>query len=136
MEDWSKVASDLLQQAAGTQVWYCKGPLGAGKTTLIQAICNHLGVQRRVTSPTFSLVHEYLTQNQKRIYHFDLYRLNDPKEAIAIGLEDYLEQGDYLFIEWPEVLTGLGMPTHFQIAIEPVSPSKRILTSLHRRGVG
>ncbi|MGB0356627.1 MAG: tRNA (adenosine(37)-N6)-threonylcarbamoyltransferase complex ATPase subunit type 1 TsaE [Cytophagales bacterium] len=131
MEGWDKVAAILLQQAKDQQTWYFKGPIGAGKTTLIQAICGRLGVEEEVTSPTFSLVHEYYTKEREPIYHFDFYRLEDAQEVISIGLEDYLAQGKYLFIEWPDILSDLAMPSHFEIKIEPSNPSQRKLQWAH-----
>lgn len=82
------------------------GEMGAGKTTLIKAICNYLGVEDNVTSPSFALVNEY--QGSKDvIYHFDFYRINDEDEAYAIGFEEYEYTGDLLFIEWSEKIPNL-----------------------------
>ena len=82
------------------------GEMGAGKTTLIKAICEYLGVEDNVTSPSFSLVNEY--QGSKDvIYHFDFYRINDEDEAYAIGFEEYEYTGDWLFIEWSEKIPNL-----------------------------
>jgi len=82
------------------------GEMGAGKTTLIKAICELLGVEDNMTSPTFSLVNEYEGENTI-IYHFDFYRLLDEDEAYAIGFEEYIYTGDYLFIEWSERIPNL-----------------------------
>ena len=82
------------------------GEMGAGKTTLIKAICDYLGVEDNVTSPSFSLVNEY--QGSKDvIYHFDFYRINNEDEAYAIGFEEYEYTGDWLFIEWSEKIPNL-----------------------------
>jgi len=78
-----------------------EGEMGAGKTTLIRFICAELGVQDEVSSPTFSLVNEYLTARKETIYHFDLYRLNTPEEALGFGIEEYLDSGKLCLIEWP-----------------------------------
>jgi len=82
------------------------GQMGAGKTTLIKAICNYLGVEDTVTSPSFSLVNEYQGSSDL-IYHFDFYRINDEEEAYAIGFEEYEYTGDFLFIEWSEKIPNL-----------------------------
>lgn len=82
------------------------GEMGAGKTTLIKAICNYLGVTDTVSSPTFSLVNEYEGDNSI-IYHFDFYRIENEDEAYAIGFEEYEYNGDYLFIEWGERIPNL-----------------------------
>jgi len=82
------------------------GEMGAGKTTLIKAICKFLGVEDTISSPTFSLVNEY-EGDSKIIYHFDFYRIQDEDEAYAIGFEEYEYSGDYLFIEWSERIPNL-----------------------------
>ena len=76
--------------------------MGAGKTTLIQAICHFLGSEDYVTSPTFALINEYTQKDLSPVYHFDFYRIKDIEEVFDIGYEDYLYSGNYCFIEWPE----------------------------------
>ena len=76
--------------------------MGAGKTTLIQALCRVLGVATEVNSPTFSLVNQYLTPEGHSIFHFDLYRIEDPAELFDMGYEEYFYSGELCFIEWPE----------------------------------
>ena len=78
------------------------GEMGAGKTTLIKAVCRELGVSDIVCSPSFALVYEYNTNENEKIYHFDLYRINDPSELFDLGYEDYFYGGYKCFIEWPE----------------------------------
>jgi len=78
------------------------GEMGAGKTTFIQCICNSLRLQF-AGSPTFSLVNEYTLADGRKLYHFDLYRLNSEQELSAIGFEEYLDSGSYVFIEWPQI---------------------------------
>ena len=91
------------------RVFAVSGPMGAGKTTFIQAICRQLGVKDNVSSPTFSIVNEYHTGSGEPVFHFDLYRLRKPEELLDIGYEDYFFSGDYCFIEWPE-LAGMLIP--------------------------
>jgi tRNA threonylcarbamoyladenosine biosynthesis protein TsaE len=81
------------------------GEMGAGKTTFIQCICHAFGLQF-AGSPTFSLVNEYTLSDGKKLYHFDLYRLNSAEELRAIGFEEYLDAGHYIFIEWPQIAAG------------------------------
>jgi tRNA threonylcarbamoyladenosine biosynthesis protein TsaE len=83
-----------------------EGGMGAGKTTLIGAICAHLGADD-MSSPTFSIVNEYTSTSGKTIFHFDLYRLEHTHQALDIGFEDYLQRDAYLFIEWPTVIRPL-----------------------------
>lgn len=107
-----KVAFDLLNQLGDhSRVVLFSGDLGAGKTSLIKAVCKELGCRDDVTSPTFSLVNEY-QYNSEVIYHIDLYRLESTDEAIHIGIEDYLFSGNWCFIEWPERIMSL-LPAEF-----------------------
>ncbi|HFA48916.1 MAG TPA: tRNA (adenosine(37)-N6)-threonylcarbamoyltransferase complex ATPase subunit type 1 TsaE [Bacteroidetes bacterium] len=107
-------ASQILNFSKTAKTFALSGDLGAGKTTLVQAICRHLGITENVTSPTFSLVNEYPFQDKngeaKLLRHLDLYRLKTIEEALGIGIEDYLYDGNYCFIEWPELIEAL-LPT-------------------------
>lgn len=105
-EDLPRIAEALLAAFKSRLVLF-QGNLGAGKTTLIKALCQALGVEEEVSSPTFSVVNEYLTRDGQEVFHFDWYRLEDESEAWDLGLEDYLERGDYLFMEWPEKVSNL-----------------------------
>ena len=82
------------------------GEMGAGKTTLIKALIKALGSNDIVSSPTFSLVNEYHT-NQGKIYHFDFYRIEDETEALDMGFEDYLDSDSWKLIEWPQKIENL-----------------------------
>ena len=86
------------------------GEMGAGKTTLIQAVCRQLGVRDIVSSPTFALINEYFTDSGDSVYHFDLYRINDISEMYDMGYEDYFFSDAYCFIEWPEKAADLLPP--------------------------
>lgn len=103
----AEVARALLAYAGPRRLITFRGEIGAGKTTLIQALCTELGVTDEVTSPTFSLVNEYVAADGRPVYHIDLYRLDDPEEALGIGIEDYLYSGDFCLLEWPELIQGL-----------------------------
>ncbi|HAQ70849.1 tRNA (adenosine(37)-N6)-threonylcarbamoyltransferase complex ATPase subunit type 1 TsaE [Salibacteraceae bacterium] len=86
-----------------THTVFCfHGELGAGKTSIIKVLCQDLGVQGGMSSPSFSIVNEYDSLNKGLIYHFDLYRLREPSELIEIGWEDYLNSDSILFVEWPD----------------------------------
>ncbi len=78
------------------------GEMGAGKTTFIQALCKVLGISQEVNSPTFALVNEYFTASGESLFHFDLYRIEDPDELFDIGYEEYFFSGKRCLIEWPE----------------------------------
>lgn len=97
------LSRQLIELAGDRKIWLFNGEMGAGKTTLIKSICRTLGVTSEMSSPTFSIVNEYKTQNQESIYHFDLYRLKNPIELRDIGFEEYLHSGNHCFIEWPKL---------------------------------
>lgn len=104
-----------------------EAPMGAGKTTLIKALCSELGVMQAVSSPTFSLVNSYQDSEGKTLYHFDLYRLNSLEEALDIGIEEYLDSGARCMIEWPERIRPLLSDAFHQIQIEPLGADTRKL---------
>jgi tRNA threonylcarbamoyladenosine biosynthesis protein TsaE len=110
------LAQALLDKHADQSIWLFDGNLGAGKTTLIKAICKQLGVSEMVNSPTFSLINEYVAQEQF-IYHFDLYRLQSEEEGWDIGMEEYLESGKLCLIEWPEKMAPVYDWPHLRIKI-------------------
>ena len=124
-----EAASSLLSFAKEKNVFFFTGDIGAGKTTFIQSIAKLIGTNDKVTSPTFSLVNEYsfIKQNNEPgvIYHIDLYRLKDAEEAIHIGIEDYLDRGDYVFIEWPQLIEHLVEDEAVKINIQIIENSKR-----------
>ncbi len=93
------------------------GNMGAGKTTLIKALCKYLGVEPdAVSSPSFALVNEY-EGDKNLIYHFDFYRINNEEEAYGIGFEEYLYTGDFIFIEWSERVANLIPKEHHVVTI-------------------
>jgi tRNA threonylcarbamoyladenosine biosynthesis protein TsaE len=106
-------------------IWCFEGEMGAGKTTFIQAICKQMGVEDTVQSPTFSIVNEYITTNNRVIYHFDCYRLKSVEEALDIGIEEYLYSGNHCFIEWSERITPLLPPDTFIVKIQEIEDKKR-----------
>ena len=105
------IASDILSFAANERIFLFYGDMGAGKTTLIKALCESLGTTEPVTSPTFSIVNEYISESRK-IYHFDFYRLKNQTEALDMGYEEYFYSDNYCFVEWPEKIPGL-LPEHY-----------------------
>ena len=99
LTDIDQTAEKLLDLFDRSRIFCFEGSLGAGKTTLIEAMCRHLGSQDPLSSPTFSIINEYNSPNGALI-HMDWYRLKNEEEAIQIGIEDYLFSGQYCFIEW------------------------------------
>lgn len=102
LADIKEAASKFIIETSGkTNVILFYGEMGAGKTTFIRELCKQYGVDQNVSSPTFSIINEYLTSTGKIIYHLDLYRLKDEQEAIQAGVEDCVYSGELCFIEWP-----------------------------------
>jgi tRNA threonylcarbamoyladenosine biosynthesis protein TsaE len=101
------IAQAVLEKYPDERVFALRGAMGAGKTTFMQAIAVQLGSLSSVSSPTFAIVNEYVCEKGDFIYHFDFYRINNEKEAIDIGLEEYLYSGNYCFIEWAEKVENL-----------------------------
>jgi len=124
LPDLNLFAAQILKEYPSVRVFLLNGNLGAGKTTLIQSFCYQLGVLSNVSSPTFSIVNEYQV-NDKKIYHMDLYRLNSFKEVYEIGLEEYLDSGEYCFIEWHDIAQNLYTTSHLKIDIELLTNQKR-----------
>ena len=116
-----------LLQATANKIWLVDGEMGAGKTTLIKVVCEALGVKEVMSSPTFSIVNEYTTQNRQTIYHFDFYRLKEDTEAMDIGVEEYLDSGNYCFLEWSEKIASLLPADSFKIKIKEHTPTTRLI---------
>ncbi len=102
------------------------GEMGVGKTTLIKALVKHLGSEDNVSSPTYSLVNEYLAKD-KPIYHFDFYRINSTEEVYDMGFEDYLAQDAHIIIEWPELIESLWPEKFVKIELSLIDVEKRKL---------
>ena len=118
------VAQSLMKKFGSKSVWAFHAPMGAGKTTLITALCQILGVQDRVNSPTFAIMNEYQGLG-KVIYHMDWYRLENDGEARRAGVEMAMEDSDFCFIEWPEKAINLIPAEALNIEIEILGPEHR-----------
>ncbi len=105
-------AKKILENFPENKIFAFYGQMGAGKTTFIKIICETLGVKEIVSSPTFSLVNEYISAKDQKIYHFDFYRINNISEAYDMGYEEYFYSNSFCFIEWPEKIVEL-LPDNF-----------------------
>ena len=103
----TSAAQQFVEAMGGRKVFAFYGKMGAGKTTFIKAICEALGVEDVVTSPTFAIVNEYVTEEGESVYHFDFYRIKKLEEAYDIGYENYFYSGNLCLIEWPELIEPL-----------------------------
>jgi tRNA threonylcarbamoyladenosine biosynthesis protein TsaE len=123
------VAEKLIEQFPGHRIFAFYGKMGAGKTTFIQSVCQVLGTNDNVTSPTFALINEYKTIEQKSIFHFDFYRIKELEEAFDLGYEDYLYSGDYCLIEWPEIIEPLLPANIVKVKIEVMDDGSRNISA-------
>ena len=126
LDQIQEVAEQILAQNPN-KILLFNGEMGAGKTTLIKQLCKSLGIEDATSSPTFSLVNEYHTNDNQTVYHFDFYRLNHETEALDMGVDDYLYSGNWCFIEWSEKIPSLIPNEHSVITIELLPDGKRLL---------
>lgn len=119
------MAEALLESLDGRTVVALRGEMGAGKTTLIRAVAEAMGVEDQVTSPTFALVNQYEGAGGERLFHFDFYRIDDVREAYDLGYEEYFYSGDLCFVEWPEKIEALLPEEVVEVRITVDSPTAR-----------
>lgn len=124
LEELDMVAEEVLSALDGRTVVAFDAPMGAGKTTLISRIAAMLGAEDKVTSPTFAIVNQYEGRD-RRIYHFDMYRIERVEEALDFGSEEYLSSGDLCLVEWPEKIEPLLPDDTMVVRIEILSDSAR-----------
>jgi tRNA threonylcarbamoyladenosine biosynthesis protein TsaE len=133
LDNIDEIAYLLIQEAGDQKVWVFRGEMGAGKTTLIKSLAKALQVADSVSSPTFGIVNEYQTLAKGLIYHFDFYRLDDPMEALDIGIEEYFYSGNFCWLEWAEKIAPFLPEQFFHIELALASETGRILTHHHHQ---
>ncbi|MDO5570697.1 MAG: tRNA (adenosine(37)-N6)-threonylcarbamoyltransferase complex ATPase subunit type 1 TsaE [Bacteroidales bacterium] len=121
-------AKEFIKEIDQDTVFAFHGEMGAGKTTFIKAVCEELGVEDVINSPTFAIVNEYRSESAELIYHFDFYRINKPEEAFDFGYEDYFYSGALCFIEWPEKIEELLPGDTVHVTIKENQDGSRTLT--------
>lgn len=129
LKDLPEAARKLLAAYPHSRVFAFFGEMGAGKTTFIKEICTCLGVLDAGTSPTFSIVNEYLTEQGETVYHFDCYRFEREEEALDMGMEEYLDSGCYCFIEWPQKIENLLPSNYVRVEVIETNQTRLIKVS-------
>ncbi|MBC6607927.1 tRNA (adenosine(37)-N6)-threonylcarbamoyltransferase complex ATPase subunit type 1 TsaE [Hymenobacter sp. BT188] len=128
LADLPAAAAQLRASLSDHNIILFEGEMGAGKTTLIKALCENLGVPAsEVSSPTFSLVNEYRDARNQPIYHFDFYRLDNSAEALAMGALEYFDSGYLCLIEWPSRVSDLLPPRHLLVTLTVTGEEARVL---------
>ena len=126
-EDIKQAARQFVESMGDNTVFAFYGKMGAGKTTFIKAVCEELGVDDTVTSPTFAIVNEYEAAQGRPIYHFDFYRIKKVSEAYDMGCEEYFYSGHPCFIEWPELIEDVLPEETVNVTIEALPNGERRL---------
>jgi len=127
-KELNNFATQFWQYVNGANVFAFHGQMGAGKTTIIEALCKSKGVKTAMGSPTFSIINEYgyIEKGQeKKIYHIDLYRLKDEQEIIQAGVEDCIYSGQICFVEWPGKAPDLFDANTVHVFLEPLTETER-----------
>lgn len=129
LEHIHEAAREFIAAMGDNTVFALYGKMGAGKTTFIKALCQELGVEDVVTSPTFAVINEYRSDIEgELIYHFDFYRIKKLEEVYDMGYEDYFYSGALCFIEWPELVEELLPGNTIKVTIEELEDGSRKLT--------
>lgn len=121
-------AREFIDNMPAGKVLAFYGKMGAGKTTFIKAICEEMGVDDVITSPTFAIVNEYETSEEDTIYHFDFYRIKKIEEVYDMGYEEYFYSGNLCFIEWPELIEDLLPEDATKVTIEEAEDGSRVIS--------
>jgi len=129
LEKIQEAAKTFVANMGDDTVFAFYGKMGAGKTTFVKAICEELGVEDTITSPTFAIVNEYRSDLAgELIYHFDFYRIKKLDEVYDMGYEDYFYSGAICFIEWPELIEELLPGNTVKVSIEELESGEREVT--------
>ena len=130
LDNIREAAKAFLAGMGTSKVVAFYGKMGAGKTTFIKAICEELGVEDVITSPTFALVNEYTAGNGTPVYHFDFYRIKRLDEVYDMGYEDYFYGGNLCLLEWPELIEDILPDDAMRVSITEQEDGSRVIESL------
>ena len=123
-----EAAREFVEHIGDRRVFAFYGKMGAGKTTFVKAICEELGVEDVITSPTFAIINEYTSAKDDTIFHFDFYRIKKLEEVYDMGYEDYFYSGALCFIEWPELIEEILPDDAVRVSITEQDDGSRIVT--------
>ena len=121
-------ARQFVDAMGENKVFAIFGPMGVGKTTFVKAVCEILGVEDTITSPTFAIVNEYRTNTGDQIFHFDFYRIRKVEEVYDMGYEDYVYSGAVCFLEWPELIEELLPEDTVRVTLSEEEDGTRTIT--------
>ncbi len=127
IEEIAVAAKEFVAAMGERKVFAFYGKMGAGKTTFIKAVCEELGVEDVINSPTFAIVNEYVDGQGEPVYHFDFYRIKNLQEVMDLGYEDYVYSGHVCFMEWPELIENLLPDDAVKVTIEEEIDGGRVL---------
>lgn len=128
LADINEAAKTFVENMGDGKVFAFYGKMGAGKTTFVKAVCECLGVDDVITSPTFAIVNEYTSATTgDAIYHFDFYRIKKLEEVYDMGYEDYFYSGSLCFLEWPELIEDLLPEDATKVTIEEIADGARVV---------
>lgn len=123
-----EAAKEFVKEMGEGKVFAFYGKMGAGKTTFIKALCEILGVEDVITSPTFAIINEYTDGKGDPIYHFDFYRIKKLEEVYDMGYEDYFYSGNLCLLEWPELIEDILPENVIKVTIEEQPDGTRKLS--------
>jgi tRNA threonylcarbamoyladenosine biosynthesis protein TsaE len=116
IKELDQIASEIISFSQFKKILFF-GDVGVGKTTIITSLCKYLKVTDQISSPTFSIINEYLTNDNSKVLHFDMYRLKNKEEVFDLGFEDYIDNDYYCFVEWPEIISEFIPNNYLEIKI-------------------
>lgn len=128
LDSYATAAREFIENMGDRRIFAFYGSMGAGKTTFIKAVCEAMGVEDAINSPTFAIVNEYEDADSNTIFHFDFYRIKSIAEVYNMGYEEYLYSNAYCFIEWPELIEELLPEETVKVTIEETPEGQRKVT--------